>query len=449
MWLSARSGSEEVSMAFVFEMPEVGEGVVEAEVAEWKVAVGDVVAVDQPLCEITTDKASLEISSPKAGRILKLHGEPGDIIGVHTPLVEIDTDAAGEASAPTPAPAPAAAPAPAPTPAPAPVATPAPAAAVAPPPAAPAGPASDPATRTTTKATPAVRRRARELGIPLDAVPGTGPGGRVTHDDLAAYKAPAAAPAAAAAPLPIAPVALPQVRPSGSEERIKIIGIRRKIAERMVAAKRNSPHFTYVEEIDCTDLVATRAQLKPIAAARGIKLTYMPFFAKACSLAFRDFPNVNAWMDDAAGELVIKGDHHIGVACDTPTGLMVPVIRNVEQKSILHIAAEMQDLFARTREGRASREELSGSTFSITSLGSIGGVMATPILNVPEVAILGVNAIRKRAVVTDDDEIMVKPMTYLSSSFDHRILDGAVAARFIARLKEILETPSAMLLELA
>jgi pyruvate dehydrogenase E2 component (dihydrolipoamide acetyltransferase) len=423
-------------MAFVFQMPEVGEGVVEAEVAEWKVAVGDLVAVDQPLCEITTDKASLEISSPKAGVILRLYGQPGDIIKVHTPLVEIDTEA--EVAAPVARPA-----APAPK-----TAAPKPAgpATSAPPVAAPAAPVVPPVSAGGSKAAPAVRRRAGELDIPLAAVAGTGPGGRITHADLDSFQAPAPR---AEAPLPSAPVALPQILPSGTEQRIKIVGIRRKIAERMVEAVRTAPHFTYVEEIDCTELVRTRDRLKTRAEKRGIKLTYLPFFAKACSLAFREFPNVNALMDEANGELVVKADHHIGVSCDTPNGLMVPVVRNVEQKSLLHLAAEMQDLFARTRVGKATREELSGSTFTMTSVGSIGGVFATPILNLPEVGILGINQIRKRAVVTDDDQIVVRPMTYLSPSFDHRIIDGAVAARFVARLKEILENPELMLLELA
>jgi len=416
-------------MAFVFELPEVGEGVVEAEVVSWNVGVGDVVSVDQPLCEITTDKAQLEISSPKAGRILKLHGEPGDIIGVHKPLVEIDTAAAGEASAPAPAPAPASAP-PAPT---------APKAA-APTPAA-AAPASVPGHRPETKATPAVRRNAREQGIDIHAVPGTGKGGRVTHDDLASFQSPAA-------PLPKMAPALPQVMPSGSEERVKILGIRRKIAEQMTKSKHTAAHFTYVEEVDCTELVALRKKMKVFAADRGVKLTYIPLIMKAASLVMREFPNVNAVMDEDAFELVVKGDHNFGISCDTPNGLFVPVIKNVEQKSILHIAAEMADLVERTRAGKASLDELRGGTFTLTSVGSIGGVLATPILNVPEVAILGINAIRDQAVVRDG-EIVVRKMMYLSPSFDHRIIDGAVGARFVAALKEVLEHPERLLLELA
>jgi len=419
-------------MSFVFELPEVGEGVVEAEVVSWNVAVGDSISVDQPLCEITTDKAQLEISSPKAGTVVKLYGEPGDIIRVHTPLVEIDESGApatpsnGAGAPTTPPKVEASPPAPPPT------------RSAPPPPSVSRSAASDPSTRGTTKAAPAVRRHARELDVDIHAVPGSGPGGRVTHDDLTTFQAPA----------PVAAPALPQVHPSGTEERIKIIGIRRKIAEQMVKAKHTAPHFTYVEEIDATELVNLRESLKPIAAAQGIKLTYIPIIMKACSVVFRQFPNVNAIMDDEAGELVIKGDHNIGISCDTPNGLFVPVIKNVEQKSILRIAADMADVVERTRAGKARLDELKGGTFTMTSVGSIGGVFATPILNVPEVAILGVNAIRDRAVVIDG-EIVVRKMMYLSPSFDHRIVDGAVGARFVAALKAVLENPASLLLELA
>jgi pyruvate dehydrogenase E2 component (dihydrolipoamide acetyltransferase) len=268
-------------------------------------------------------------------------------------------------------------------------------------------------------------------------VPGTGPGGRITRDDLARFNQGAQ---------PVAPRALPQVRPSGSEERIKIIGIRRKIAERMVAATRTAPHFTYVEEVDCTRLVELRTMLKPVAAARGIKLTYIPFFMKACSMVFREFPNVNAVMDEASFELVVKGDHNFGLSVDTPTGLMVCVIKNVEQKKVLDIAEELTDLIDRTKTGRAKLDELKGGTFTVTSVGSIGGVLATPILNVPEVAILGVNQIKDRAVVIDG-EIVVRKMTYLSPSFDHRVIDGAVGAQFVAALKKLIENPGELLLE--
>jgi len=416
-------------MAFVFELPEVGEGVVEAEVAHWHVSVGDDVQADQPLCDMVTDKATLEITSPRDGRVTQLHGEPGDIIKVHTPLVTFDKSSGKPAAAKKAEPA-AAPVSPAPSSAPAP-----------PPPAAPIAQAAAPVPGGVTKATPAVRRHAKELGIDISDVPGTGPGGRVSHEDLKGHTAAQAGQA-------IAPPALPQVLPSGSEERIKLVGIRRKIAEQMVLSKRTAPHFTYVEEVDLTELVAMRNSMKPHAEQRGVKLTYIPLLMKACSVVFRTFPNLNAIMDEERGELVVKGDHHFGISCDTPNGLFVPVIRNVEQKSILHIAAEMAELVARTRAGQATREELSGSTFTITSVGSIGGVFATPILNHPEVAIMGFNAIRDRAMVIDG-EIVVRKMAYLSPSFDHRVIDGAIGARFVAALKEVLEAPETLLLELS
>lgn len=426
-------------MAFVFEVPEVGEGVIEVEVAEWKIAVGDTVEVDQALCEITTDKASMDIPSPRRGVVTKLYGEPGDVLKVHTPLIEMDLLEAG-----APAPKKAAAPVKEAAPAPAPVkeAAPVKAAKPAPAPRPPAGPVSDPASRATTKATPAVRRKARELGVNLQEVPGSGPKGRITHADVEAF-------ASRATPAAKAPVAMPQITPEGDEERVKIRGVRRKIAERMQQAKQTAPHFTYVEEIDCTKMVEVRGTLKARAAERGVKLTYIPFIAKAVSVAMRQFPTVNAVMDEANSELVIKRSHHFGIACDTPNGLMVPVLRNVQDLSILEIAEQMQALTQRTREGKASRADLSGSTFTLTSVGNIGGVLATPILNVPEVGILGINQIRKRAVVMPDDSIAVRHMMYLSPSFDHRIIDGAIAAKFIRVVKDLLETPEALLLELS
>ncbi|HHO50395.1 MAG TPA: 2-oxo acid dehydrogenase subunit E2 [Deltaproteobacteria bacterium] len=305
-------------------------------------------------------------------------------------------------------------------------------------------PASDPASRAATKATPAVRREARELGIDIHAVPGTGRGGRVTRSDLSAYDT-----NGGSAPLPILPSALPQATgvPGGAEERVKIVGVRRAIAEQMSRSKHTAAHFTYVEEVDCGELVALRTRMKEAAAHRGIKLTYIPILMKIVSLVLRDFPNLNAVMDEERFELVVKGAHHIGISTDTPNGLYVPVIRNVEQKSILQIAAEMTELTTRTRQGQARLEELRGGTFTMTSVGAIGGVLATPILNIPQVAILGINAIRDQAVVRDG-EIVARPMMYLSPSFDHRVIDGAVGARFVAALKAVIEHPERLLMEL-
>jgi pyruvate dehydrogenase E2 component (dihydrolipoamide acetyltransferase) len=215
----------------------------------------------------------------------------------------------------------------------------------------------------------------------------------------------------------------------------------------MVRSKHTAPHFTYVEEVDCTRLVELRERLKGRADKMGVKLTFIPIIMKACSIVFREFPNVNAVMDEQNFELIVKGDHNIGVATDTPAGLMVPVVKNVEQKSILRIAAELGDISARARVGKAKLEELTGGTFTVTGVGSIGGVLSTPILNVPEVGILGVNAIRDQAVVRNG-QIVARKMMFLSNSFDHRIIDGAVGARFTAALKAVLEEPEALLLEL-
>ncbi len=412
-------------MAFVFELPEIGEGVVEGEIVAWLVAEGDPIQRDAPLCEVMTDKATVEISSPTTGTVLRLHGEPGDIVQVHTPLAEIDENGAATSAPAKAAPAPITAAPVAAAPAPPPMPRPTPAPSVGGPP----------------KATPAVRRRAHEAGVDLHSVTGSGPSGRITHADLDQAARPVPV-------VPIAPPALPQIVPSGSEERVKIIGLRRKIAEQMVKSKHTAPHFTYVEEVDGTELAILRDKLKVRAAARGVKLTYIPLLMKACSIAFREFPNVNAVMDEDRFELVVKGDHNIGVSIDTDNGLFVGVVKNVEQKSILHLAAELQSLVERVRAGQASRDELSGGSFTITSTGSIGGVMATPILNHPEVAILGFNAIRERPMVVDG-QIAVRKMFYLSPSFDHRVIDGAVAARFTAALKAILEAPESMLLDLA
>lgn len=420
-------------MAFVFELPEIGEGVVEGEIVAWLVGEGDSIERDAPLCEIMTDKATVEISSPTSGTVSKLHGEPGDIVQVHAPLAEIDESGAPAAPAKQVATTPSVAPTPSAAPAPR----------LAPAPAAP--PAALRNTRLAEgppKATPAVRRRAHEEGVDLHAVTGTGPSGRITHADVDQ----ATGPINAGIP-PTAAVALPQVRPSGSEERIKIIGLRRKIAEAMVNSKRTAPHFTYVEEVDGTELVALRKRLKARAANHGVKLTFLPFLMKAASVVFREFPNINAVMDEGKFELVVKGDHNIGVSIDTPNGLFVGVVRNIEQKSILRIATELQSLVERVRGGTATRDDLTGGTFTLTSTGSIGGVLATPILNHPEVAILGFNAIRERPMVIDGD-IVVRHMFYLSPSFDHRVIDGAVAARFTAALKAVLEQPESLLLEL-
>jgi pyruvate dehydrogenase E2 component (dihydrolipoamide acetyltransferase) len=429
---------------YTFELPEIGEGVLEGEVVKWLVAEGDVVSQDQPVCEVMTDKANVEISIRDGGQVMKLHAEEGDVVKIHSPLMDIDKNASGAASTPpTPKSAPEVKAPQAPK---APVATAKPALVTPPPVITPptAVMTSAPVNRTKTLATPAVRRTAREMGVDLKAVPGSGKDGRVTKDDVLAFASGASANPA------LAPAAVPQSKaiPSGQEERIKIIGLRRKIAEQMVKAYRTAPHFTYVDEVDMSDLVAIRRNLKAPAAARGVHLTYLPFIMKALCKVFQEFPNFNANIEEDPLTLVVKGDVNIGIAVDAPQGLFVPVIKNVEQKSILQIAAEVADLTARTRAGKVQLDELQGGTFTITSVGNIGGMFATPIINHPEVAILGVNKIHQRPVVRNG-EIVIRDMLYLSPSFDHRCIDGAVAARFVSALKQQLQNPGELLMELS
>jgi pyruvate dehydrogenase E2 component (dihydrolipoamide acetyltransferase) len=429
---------------FVFELPEIGEGVVEGEIVKWLAQVGESVKVDQPLCEIMTDKATVEISSPRAGVVKALHGKEGDVIKVHAPLVEIDESGAGAAAKPEPKAAEAKPAKPEPKAAPPKAAAPPKPAPTSAPPPAPANGSNGHAEPMAaaaggkTLATPAVRSHARTAGVAIETVPGSGKGGRVTHADIDAI---VAQPTALKAP-PALPI------PSGAgDERIRIIGLRRKIAEKMVESYRTVPHFTYVDEIDATGLHEARANTKAIAERYGIKLTYIPFIMKALSVVFREFRTVNAVMDEKAFELIVRGEHNIGIATDTSAGLYVPVVKNVEQKSILELASEVEDLTQRTRDGKVALDELQGGTFTITSVGNIGGRFATPIINHPEVAILGVNQIHDRPVVKDG-QIVARKMMYLSPSFDHRVIDGAVAARFVAALKAVLEHPEALLLEL-
>ena len=424
---------------FVFELPEVGEGVVEGELIRWLVSEGQPVQADQPICEIMTDKATIEISSPKNGIVAKLHGKAGDVLEVHTPLIEIDLDGSQATAQP---------PKPAPKPEPAPKAVlpkPAPKAA---PPASPKPAAPAPVSSATGKvlASPAVRAYGHQKGVDLATIHGSGRGGRITRDDIdrSLNQSPVIThPEAIKAP----PTIYSKAPTSSQDEVIPIIGLRRKIAEKMLQSVQTAPHFTYVDEVDATALVALRKELKSVAAERGVKLTYIPFVMKALVIAFGDFPQINAVMNEDTFALTVRGEVNIGIATDTAAGLYVPVIKNVEQKSILQLAHEITDLTTRTREGKVQLSELQGGTFTITSVGNIGGRFATPIINHPEVAILGLNQIHDRPMVYNG-EIVARKMMYLSPSFDHRIIDGAVAARFVARLKEILEQPSRLLLDL-
>jgi pyruvate/2-oxoglutarate dehydrogenase complex dihydrolipoamide acyltransferase (E2) component len=426
---------------YVFELPEVGEGVVEAEVVRWFVSEGETVSKDQRLCEIMTDKATIEIPSPRAGTIAKLHGTEGDVIRVHEPLVDIDENGA---SAGEPAPAKTAPAKAAPA-----VAVPAkavPAVAV-PAKAVPAAPVAAPRTPGKTLASPAVRSHARSAGVDIDAVSGTGKDGRVTRADIDTHGTSAGTHSQAIKAPPAIQVPPSQGGGAREDQTIKIIGLRRKIAEKMVESYQRVPHFTYVDEVDMTALVELRTSLKPTAAEKGVRLTYLPFIMKALCVAFRTFPTVNATMDEESFSLIVRGSVNIGIATDTDSGLVVPVVKAVESQSIWELAANIADLTDRTRAGQARLDELQGGTFTITSVGNIGGRFATPIINNPEVAILGVNQIHERPMVVDG-EIVIRKMMYLSPSFDHRVLDGAVAARFVSHLKAILENPAHLLAEL-
>ena len=457
-------------MAFEFKLPDIGEGLTEGEVVKWLVKEGDLVENDQPMVEVMTDKATVEITAPRAGRIQKIVAAEGKTIPVGSVMVVIDVGAggdekAGPASSPpqaekrdAEAEAPfAAAAEPAAEPSPAPEreaasrakAPPRGEAAVRRPPA---------ARRTQTLAAPATRRLARELGVDLDEVPATGPNGRVTREDVERYAkegaspepAPSRAPAARegaapeAAALPPRPPA-PTVGAPREDEHVPLRGLRGKIAEQMVRAKQ-APHFTYVDECDMTEVVALREKARPLAEARGVKLTFLPFVIKALAAAIRRHPVVNAIVDDEAGGYVMKRDVHVGLATDTDAGLMVPVVKHADRRSLLDLAAEIQNLTTLARTRKIEREDLKGSTITITSAGSLGGILATPILNYPEVAILGVYRVKDRPVVRDG-QIVVRKMTNLSITLDHRIVDGATAARFLNDLIRLLETPGLLLME--
>ena len=431
---------------YVFKLPDVGEGTAEAELVAWHVKVGDSVEEDQILADVMTDKATVEITSPVAGRVVALHGEAGKASPVSGPLVTFAVEGAGNVAA-----APAQAPAPDQTQAPAPVPLVSPdlKANVSSPPmggstrAAGEGGKSAPALTGRTAgerplASPAVRNRARDLGVDLVFVPGTGAAGRITHEDLDGFLSRGAT--APAAPSPSG--SSTYTRAEGTTE-VRIIGLRRKIAEKMAESVRRIPHITYVEEIDVTALEELRAHLNATKSKDQPKLNVLPFIARAIVVALRDQPQINATYDDEAGVLTQHAAVHLGIAAQTPNGLMVPVVRHAEARDPYDTALEIARVSGAAKDGSAKREELSGSTITITSLGTLGGVVHTPIINHPEVAIVGPNKIAERVVVRDG-QMVVRKMMNLSSSFDHRIVDGHDAAVFVQRIKGLLEHPATL-----
>ncbi|CDX62934.1 Lipoamide acyltransferase component of branched-chain alpha-keto acid dehydrogenase complex [Mesorhizobium plurifarium] len=427
----------------VIKLPDVGEGVAEAELVEWHVKVGDLVREDTVLAAVMTDKATVEIPSPVDGEILWLGAEIGDTVAIGSPIVRLKVAGEGnvtagggdapEAEAPAKSAVPKteaqpSAPKSAPKPADPPARV---SPAAAPKAARPASISGTPrAEGEKPLASPAVRLRAKEAGIDLRQVPGSGPAGRISHEDIDAFVARG----------PQLARATGLARKDGVED-IKVVGLRRKIAEKMSLAKSRIPHITYVEEIDVTALEELRATLNKEKRADRPKLTLLPFLMRAMVKAIAEQPNLNALFDDEAGIIHQHEGIHIGIAAQTPNGLVVPVVKHAEARDLWDSAAEVNRLADAAKAGTASREELSGSTITITSLGAMGGVATTPVINYPEVAIVGVNKIMVRPV-WDGTQFIPRKMMNLSSSFDHRVIDGWDAAVFVQRIKALLETPA-------
>ena len=441
---------------YAIKMPDIGEGIAEVELVEWRIKAGDEVREDQVVADVMTDKATVEIPSPVAGKVLELGGQPGQLMAVGAELVRIEV--AGEGNVKAAAPAKAAA-----------VGVPPdrkdditvenkvvaarPAERAQPPAgndAAAAGgmdgeraqpPAVTPAPRRAPGerpiASPAVRRRAWELGVQLQFVHGSGPAGRIEHADLDVYLASRGQPAVTGAP---------RLRERQGEEAIPVIGLRRKIAQKMQEAKRRIPHFSYVEEIDVTELEALRTALNAKYGTSRGKLTVLPFIARAVALAVEEFPQMNARFDDNAGVVTRYQPVHLGIATQTDAGLMVPVLRHAEAMDPWACAREIARLAEASRTGKAGRDELSGSTITISSLGPLGGIATTPVINHPEVAIIGVNRIVERPVF-QGDAVVKRSLMNLSSSFDHRVVDGMDAARFIQAIRALLETPALLFVD--
>jgi pyruvate dehydrogenase E2 component (dihydrolipoamide acetyltransferase) len=427
---------------FEFRLPDIGEGVVEGEVVKWHVKPGDHVREDQPMVEVMTDKATVEIPSPKAGIVREIRAEEGKICAVGAVMLVIEEEGAATVAPVTPV-----------TKSDKPVA--ATHAAASPSAAAqqsnvismPARPAGG-----KVLATPATRKLARDLGVDLSTVNATGPNGRVTHEDVrlagnngGGSSSPATAPAAAAAtarayaPLP--------THADTADERVPFRGVRKKIAENMHRSRQTAAHFTYVEECDMTELMALRKRAKARAEERGIKLSFLPFIIKAVCAGLKKFPIVNSTLDEARQEIVLRKRYHVGVAAATADGLIVPVLKDADQRSLFDIARTLDELNEKAKAGKASRDELTGSTFTISSLGTLGGVLATPIINFPEVAILGVHKIKPTPVVREG-QIVIRDMMNLSISLDHRIVDGYEGAQFLVHVISLLEDPTLMFMEM-
>lgn len=424
-------------MAYEFKLPDIGEGVVEGEIVKWLVKEGDQVAEDQPLVEVMTDKATVTIPSPKKGKILKRHGDEGAIVEVHSTLVSIEVSDGAEKPAAKPAEKPAAKPAEEP--------------AARPPsngntePTQQTRPASSeprPADRSVL-ATPVTRRIAREMDIDLREVDGTGPQGRVLKKDVLAYTERAAPEAPAVSR---ALIQAPSVQVSDEDERVPMRGLRKAIFKKMTQSEQFAVPFTYVDEVDMTELVELRSRVNAMIGRDGSKLSFLPFITKALVAALRKYPHLNAHMDEESQELVLRRSYNIGIGVATDAGLTVAVVHEAERLSIRNIGSEIDRLANAARDNKLSMRELSGGTFTITSLGKDGGMFATPVINHPEVAILGIHKIEARPVVVDR-QIVIRDRMYMSCSFDHRVIDGHVGAAFVGEIKRLLEAPDLLFID--
>ena len=452
-------------------LPELAESVIEGEIVKWLVAEGERVEEDQPVVEVMTDKVTVELPSPFAGVLEAQLVAEGDVVAVHAPIARFADEATGEQEAGA-------------------TKTPSPKAELAQDlPAeleedtddthdntdddtddgdarslfrASKDDSAEPVFQVTRQdtqkgdperntgpygrpvAVPAARKLARELGLELRTVSGSGPNGRIRVDDVrnAAEEPKASVPAASKAPVYKTPAGF-----EGLEERVPVRGLRRAIANQMVASHLQTVRTLHVDEVDATELVALRSRLKPLAEKRGVRLSYLPFIMKAAVAALKKFPVVNSSLDEAASEVVLKRFYNLGLAVATEVGLVVPVIKDVDRKSILEVAQEVGTLAVKAKDGKLEPGDVKGGTFSVTNIGSLGGLFSFPIINVPEAAILGVHSIKKRPVVMPDDSITARQMLYLSLSFDHRIIDGAEAAGFTSYLIELLATPESLMLE--
>ena len=435
----------------VIKMPDLGEGIAEVEVVEWRIKPGDTVREDQVLCDVMTDKATVEIPSPVNGTVVALGGDIGVSLAVGAELIRLEVAGAGNQPARQAAMAPAAAATAGTTlpgspvstvceradeldEAPAPVARPAPVRAAPP---APAAAPKAPSKRAKGLAAPAVRQRALELGIALEFLEGSGPDGRITHADLDAQLL---------RRVKVAPSGPKPADPNDAEHTIAMTGMRRKIAQKMQEAKRRIPHFTYVEEVDVTELEALRTQLNERWGNERGRITLLPLLMRAIVLSLKQFPQANSRFNDESGIVTQYDAVHIGVATQTAAGLMVPVVRNAHKHDLWSSAAEVARLAEAARGGKAVRDELTGSTITITSLGALGGIVTTPVINHPEVAIIGVNKMVERPMIRAG-AVVARKMMNLSSSFDHRVIDGMVAAQFVQAIRAYLEAPATLFID--